>query len=54
MQEHRGTNYCQIFLGTIFNIYYLAFSSLIILGVRNELETKAGWDVCDNVVVVFG
>ena len=29
-------------------------SPTIILGVRNELETKGWRDVCDNVVVVFG
>ena len=39
------------FLGRIFISF---FSSLIILGVRNELETMACRDVCDNVVVVFG
>ena len=40
------------FLGTIFISFFS--SPTIILGVRNELETKAGRDVCDNVVVVFG
>ena len=39
------------FLGKIFIGF---FNSPIILGVSNELETKAGRDVCDNVVVVFG
>ena len=40
------------FLGKIFNDIFS--SPTIILGVRNELETKVWRDVCDNVVVVFG
>ena len=51
MEEYRGTIFSQIFF-EVEEKYF--FSSSIILGVSNELETKAGRDVCDNVVVVFG
>ena len=54
MQEYQPMKQIIVkyFLGKIFNDIFS--SPTIILGVRNELETKAGRDVCDNVVVVFG
>ena len=53
MQEYQPMKQIIVkyFLGKIFINF---FSSPIILGVRNELETKVWRDVCDNVVVVFG
>ena len=53
MEEYQPRKHIIVkyFLGKIFIGF---FNSPIILGVSNELETKAGRDVCDNVVVVFG